>query len=93
MNNYFFTIEGDKETGSYVVTEWNNGNSKEIFKNNGMHYGGLKEARQVIGQYLRNNGHQINTVFTHQCIKPNREKNPIHEWTVDEYLKGVPHKE
>jgi hypothetical protein len=44
-------IEGDKEYGSYVVTKWNNGNSKTIYKNNGKYYGGLKDARQAIGEY------------------------------------------
>jgi hypothetical protein len=50
----------------------------------------LKEARQKIGEYLRISGHSLNQVILHQCIKMNRKKNPLHEWTVDEYLLGVP---
>lgn len=90
MDNYFFTIEGDKELGIYVAIEWHNGISKKIFENSGKYYGGLKESRQAIGEYLRNSGYALNQVITHQCIKPNRKRNPFHEWTVDEYLLGVP---
>jgi hypothetical protein len=84
----FFTIIGDKESGNYLVTE--NGKSEPLFVISGMRYGGLKEARKRIGNYLKNNGHSINSVFVHQCIKPNRKNNPKHRWTVEEYLNGVP---
>ncbi|MCM3671085.1 hypothetical protein M3181_19170 [Mesobacillus maritimus] len=90
MLNHFFIIEGDKETGNYVVMELNNGSSKKIFENRAKYYGGLKEARQAIGSYLINCGYSCNQVFLHQCIKPNRKFNPTHEWTVEQYLFGVP---
>lgn len=37
MNKLYFTIEGDKVSGRYVVVEWNNGNSKKILEIKGRH--------------------------------------------------------
>lgn len=85
---YFFTIEGDKESGKYVVTV--NGNTAPLFVITGMHYGGLKEARQRIGNHLKSKGYLPNSVFEHYCIKPKRKNNPKLKWTVEEYLIGVP---
>jgi hypothetical protein len=79
MKSYFFTIEGDRVSGKYVVHEWNNGNSQKIFEIKGRHHGGLKEARQMVGQYLKKSGHPLNKVIKHQCIKPGRKNNPSHE--------------
>ncbi|MFD0682388.1 MULTISPECIES: hypothetical protein [unclassified Paenibacillus] len=91
MLNYHFKTEGSKETGDYKVYECNNGNCKLIYEINGLiNIGGLKEARQAIGRYLISNGHSVDKVFQHQCIKPGREKNPTHKWTVQNYLIGVP---
>ncbi|MFB3166585.1 hypothetical protein P5G62_005630 [Neobacillus sp. 179-C4.2 HS] len=90
MNNHLFTIEGERVSGNYVVYEWKNGYSQIICEIKGRHHGGLKEARQMIGKYLKKNGHLLNKVIKHQCIKPGRKINPTHEWTVDEYLIGVP---
>ncbi|SMQ78363.1 hypothetical protein SAMN05444673_3387 [Bacillus sp. OV166] len=90
MKNHFFTIEGDKESGRYIVIEWQNGNSKNLFEIEGRLKGGLKEARQMIGEYLLKNGHSLDKTIWHQCIKPGRKNNPSHEWTIDEYLMGVP---
>ncbi|WP_409296821.1 hypothetical protein V1498_02930 [Peribacillus sp. SCS-26] len=90
--NHFFAIEGDKVSGKYVVTERINGGIQILFEINNRHQGGLKEARQMIGNYLKNKGHSLNEVFVHQCIKPGRKQNPIQKWTVEEYLFGVPGK-
>lgn len=86
----YFTIKGDKESGKYIVHE--SGKPQPIIEITGMHYGGLKEARQRIGNYLKSKGHGLNSVFKHQCIKPVRKNNPFHNWTVEEYLIGVPKK-
>ncbi len=83
-----FTIIGDKESGNYIVIE--NGKPGPIIEITGVHYGGLKEARQRIGNHLKSNGHDLNRVFEHQCIKPVRKNNPVLNWTVEEYLVGVP---
>lgn len=90
MNTYFFTIEGDRVSGKYIVVEWCNGKSQKILEINGRHHGGLKEARQMIGEYLKKSEHPLGKVFKHQCIKPGRKNNPSYEWTIDEYLIGVP---
>jgi hypothetical protein len=90
MNTHFFTIEGDRVSGRYIVVEWNNGKSQKILEVAEKHNGGLKEARHTIGKYLRESGYPLNKVFKHQCIKPGRKNNPSHEWTIDEYLIGVP---
>jgi hypothetical protein len=86
--SYFFTIEGDKESGKYVVTE--SGITEPLFVITGVHYGGLKEARQSIGKHLLSKGYSQNSVFEHYCIKPNRRNNPKLKWTVKEYLVVVP---
>ncbi|MEN8698437.1 hypothetical protein [Bacillus infantis] len=90
MINYFFTIQGDRISGKYIVVEWKDGKSNKILEINERYYGGLKESRQFIGDYLRKSGHPCTKVFQHQCIKPNRKNNPYHDWTVEEYLIGVP---
>lgn len=83
-----FTIKGDKESGNYIVHE--SGKLEPIFEITGMHYGGLKEARQRIGNFLKSKGYGLNSVFEHQCVKPGRKNNPVHSWTVEEYLIGAP---
>jgi hypothetical protein len=90
VNNHVFTIEGDRGSGRYVVVEWNNGISHKIFEIKGRHHGGLKEARQMIGEYLKKSGDPLDKVFKHQCIKPGRKNNPSHPWSIEEYLIGVP---
>lgn len=90
MNKHFFTIEGDRLSGKYTVTEYANGNSVKIFESIERHNGGLKEARQMIGEHLKKSGYPMNKVFSHQCIKEGRRNNPVHEWTVNEYLTGIP---
>ncbi|MEH7248938.1 hypothetical protein V7114_19385 [Neobacillus niacini] len=90
MNAHFFTIEGDRVSGKYIVFESHNGHSENIFEVIGRHNGGLKEARQTIGEYLKKSGYPLNKAFKHQCVKPGRKYNPLHEWTIDEYLIGVP---
>lgn len=86
MGSYFI-IKGDKESGKYIVLE--SGNPVPIIEITDMHYGGLKEARQWIGNYLKSEGYGLNSVFEHQCVKPGRKNNPVHNWTVEEYLIGV----
>jgi len=85
-----FTIHGDKESGKYSV--FKNGEIEPIFEITGMHTGGLKSTRQWIGEYLKREGQSLNSVFEHQCMKPNRKYNPKHKWTVERYLIGVPEK-
>ncbi|GAA4725896.1 hypothetical protein [Brevibacillus fulvus] len=89
--DHYFRIEGCRETGTYFVYEITNGIAKEISEPVvGMRTGGLKKARQTIGQYLLKNGHSLSSSFTHYCIKPGRKKNYVHNWTVEQYLVGVP---
>ena len=90
MSNFHFMIEGDKESGKYIVHEIINGDSRQIFEINGKYYGGLKASRQKIGEHLQKRGYHLNDAFSHQCVKPGRGSNPIHEWTVEEYFIGVP---
>jgi hypothetical protein len=90
MLNYYFVIEGSKETGSYIVYEVSHLVRKLIFETHGAHRGGLKISRQKIGEYLQTMGLSSNDAFYHQCNKPGRKNNPILKWTVSEYLIGVP---
>ncbi|MED3649606.1 hypothetical protein [Heyndrickxia sporothermodurans] len=92
MGNYYFSIEkSTRDSGNYIVYEWKNGVSKKIFENFGKPYGGLKEARQKIGEHLQKSGHTLNKVFEHQTIIHDRKNNPSKKgWTVEEYLIGVP---
>lgn len=42
MKNHFFTIEGDRISGRYIVSEWKDGNFNLISEISGRHYGGFK---------------------------------------------------
>lgn len=91
MQNHYFTTTGDKDSGIYIVHECKNGLTVEIGRIKGEHYRGLKKARQLIGRYLVNNyGYSLVKVITHQTIVQGRKNNPIHHWTVEQYLIGVP---
>lgn len=95
MANTSFTIEKpSRDSNNYTVYEWNNGEQTPIFTWSGENsYGGLKESRQAIGKYLQETGCILNSVFDHRCIIHDRDYNPPpFEWTVEEYLIGVPTK-
>jgi hypothetical protein len=83
-----YTIVGDKDSGKYVVTE--NNNVEPLFEVTNKHYGGLKEARQRIGQHLMSKGYSLTIECEHRCVKQGRKNNPLERWTVEEYLIGVP---
>ncbi|KON66465.1 hypothetical protein AKG34_26345 [Peribacillus butanolivorans] len=92
MESSHFSIEKmSRESGDYIVYEWKDGVPEKIFENFGKHYGGLKEARQKIGEHLQKSGYTIDKVFEHQCIIHTRKNNPPEsdEWTVGRYLIGV----
>jgi hypothetical protein len=88
--NHYFEIIGCKETGKYIIKEYNFGEAKVLHEIASNHRDGLKEARQWIGQYLLNKHKGNQTYFYHYCIKPGRKTNPRHLWSIDDYLLGVP---
>ncbi|WP_240415017.1 hypothetical protein [Paenibacillus periandrae] len=90
MKDRYFKITGTRVTGDYFVKEYINGVPNELFKIVKKYKGGLKEARQRIGEHLKNQGYSMNDVFKHECIVPGRKNNPSHKWTIEEYLIGVP---
>jgi hypothetical protein len=90
MPNFYFIIEGSKESGSYFVYEVTDLVRRLIFETHCAYRGGLKISRQKIGEYLQTKGFSSNDALYHQCYKPGRKNNPILKWTVSEYLIGVP---
>lgn len=92
--DHYFIIEGQRETGNYVVYESINGKKPyEIYTVKNMKRGGLKQCRQHVGNLLKNTyGYSKDQVIPHQCVKPDREesKNPwIYNSTVQDYLDGI----
>ncbi|WFA20649.1 hypothetical protein ERY13_27120 [Paenibacillus mucilaginosus] len=92
MIKHDFSIEGAREGGDYVVREWINGIGSEVARIPEAKMGGLKASRQKIGEILKLRGISKSALVTHRCIVPGRGGNPVHKWTVDQYLIGVPEK-
>lgn len=91
--NHYFITNGCRETGNYSITEVIKGKETILHNIYGNRRGGLKEARQWIGQYVMSKyDYSQDTPVVHQCVKPQREesKNPWHDdWKVNDYLKGT----
>ncbi|WP_433943376.1 hypothetical protein [Paenibacillus sp. SN-8-1] len=88
----FHTL-GTRSIGEYIVYEIVNGSRVEINKITDNHKDGLKHARQLIGNYLRNKGVPLDEIVQHQCFVLHERKNdPKHKWPVSQYLIGVPEK-
>ncbi|UKS25006.1 hypothetical protein LOZ80_25855 [Paenibacillus sp. HWE-109] len=84
--SFYFITRGCRETGDYDVFIVRDGFERKLDKHvRGNKKSGLKDARRIVASEVSAINLPYDAVVTHYCEKPGREKNPRHDWTVQDY--------